>query len=558
MQRKIPLQPIGIALALVLAAVGPAAGGVISDVGAIPSPFSPNGDGVLDSTAVHYTLSEATAVFIEILDAAQAEPVGLWWGSEEAGSHAHWWDGDLAPLEPAVTDPAPDGDYYFRITADFGNPGSPEVAIHPFTIDTEAPTLTEFDVSPTRFSPDGDGVGDSLCVATGVEYSDSSDLVVLRILDTDDEPVRTLYNGSAAGSVYVCWDGMGDGGGQMDDGLYYVSVETRDSAGNTDSAGSLVDIDTSPPMLSVSYPDSAMEEWRVDATAADLEGWAYDRAGVVAVEMSVDGGEWLVLADVRSDTAEWHAALSCGSCVAGEVDETVEVSVRARDGVPTADGMGHVNTSSTTPAAASFDVVFDVAPPLHSSTELEEGVADYRRGETITIVTEWDAPDYEILADFSQVDSTFDADDVEVTVSSTGRYTIAYQISDASTLVPVTNAPISISATDYFGRMASGTTVYVNVHSGGVGAAGLSVDVNSFNPAVGGDVTVDFGSYAGPATVRVYNMVGTLVRTIEVDHASSVAWNGGSDGGDMVASGVYILRIQTDAGEAVRKVAVVK
>jgi flagellar hook assembly protein FlgD len=552
MQSRIPLLPLAATTALAIALAGPAAGGIISDVGAIPSPFSPNADGVFDSTAVHYTLSDVAAVSVTVLDSAEVELTTLWSGLEEAGARSHWWDGDLP------TGPAPEGAYYFRISADFTGPGSPEVATCGVTIDKTPPGLTGFDVSPTRFSPDGDGVGDSVSIRTVVHQDDPSDGIVLRVLDAGDEPVRTLFSGAAAGSLLVYWDGTGDGGGTVDDGLYYVVAETRDSAGNTDESGALVDADTAPPWVMPSLPDTTIDQWRVDTTVAELSGWAYDRAGVIGVEFSLDGEEWTALATEGADTAFWSMSLPCSTCVSGSVDETIGVMVRARDGVPTAAGVGHVNTSTSDPAILSFDVVFDVAPPLHESSELKDGVTDYYRGQTITITTQWDAGGYEIDADFSGVDSEFDPSGVQVSPSSTGRYTVSYQISGGSTLVPVTNVPVPVSATDYFGRTVTDESVNVNVRAGSAGPSGLSVSANSFNPALGAEVTIGLGVYEGSARVRIYNMAGSLVRTIEVDDASEVVWNGGNDGGDIVASGVYILRIQTDEGEAVRKVAVVK
>lgn len=552
MQSRIPLLPLAATTVLALALAGSAAGGVITDVGAIPSPFSPNADGVFDSTAVHYTLSDDAAIVVAILDSSQIELATLWWGLEEAGSHRHWWDGELP------TRSVPDGDYYFRISADFGGPGPAEVATCAVTVDKTPPGLTGFDVSPTRFSPDGDGVGDSVSIRTGIDQGDPSDAIVLRVLDAGDEPVRTLYSGATAGSLVVHWDGTDDGGGTVDDGLYYIIAETRDSAGNTDESGALIDADTAPPWLEPSLPDTTVEGWMVDTTVAELSGWAYDRAGVVGVEFSLDGEEWTAIVAEGADTAFWSVSLPCTTCVPDSLDETIGVMVRARDGVPTAAGVGHVNTSTSDPAILSFDVVFDVAPPVHGSSELKDGITDYYRGQTITITTEWDAAGYEIEADFSGVDSEFDTADVQVSPSTTGRYTVSYQISGDSAFVPVTDVFVPISATDYFGRVVTDESVRVSVRAGSAGPSGLSVSANSFNPALGATVTIGLGIYEGPARVRIYNMTGSLVRTIEADDASEVVWNGGNDGGDLVASGVYILRIQTDEGEAVRKVAVVK
>ncbi len=75
MSRTNPARPAAAALMLLWALVVPAAGGVISDVGVIPSPFSPNADGVFDSTAVYYSLSEQAVIVLSVADSAGG---GLW------------------------------------------------------------------------------------------------------------------------------------------------------------------------------------------------------------------------------------------------------------------------------------------------------------------------------------------------------------------------------------------------------------------------------------------------------------------------------------------------
>ncbi len=165
----------------------------------------------------------------------------------------------------------------------------------------------------------------------------------------------------------------------------------------------------------------------------------------------------------------------------------------------------------------SFDVIFDVAPPRHVSSTTSGGAVVFEAGQTVTITTRWDGSGYVIAADFSHVDSEFDPADVVVTETTTaGRYTVVYEISEANSFVPVTDAPVVITATDSFSRSTSDTTVAVSVLPATPGGlTGLGVDVNSFRPLLGERAVVSPGSYAGTATVSVYNMAGTLVRTLD-------------------------------------------
>jgi flagellar hook assembly protein FlgD len=381
---------------------------------------------------------------------------------------------------------------------------------------------------------------------------------LVTVLDEDIEPVRLVYSATGVASAVLFWNGTDEAGAAAPDGFFFVKVETRDAAGNGEWSGALVDLDTSPPVLGVDYADTTTMEIRVDSSVAELTGWAYDRAGVLSVEMSVDQEEWIEVALGRPDTVTWAGSVACTSCTPGELDEVLQVFVRAYDGTPTADGQGHVNGPSTSVPILSFDVIFDVAPPEHVSSTVSGGNDTFESGDTITITTMWDDNGYDVTADFSQVDSEFDPVDVGVSETTGGRYTVTYEISEANSFVPVEDAPVIITATDYFSRSVADTTVTVTVlpstSDGPTGA--VAVDVNSFEPLAGERAVITLGSYEGTATVRVYNMAGTHVRTLE--GSSPISWYGDNDAGDSVASGVYFLRIQIGESESVKKVAVIR
>jgi len=539
------------ALGALAVAVAPAEAGIISNVGAIPNPFSPNEDGIFDSTAVHYTLADSAAVIVSVADSTLAELLTLWSGWGAPGEYSHWWDGsvDGTPVE--------DGAYYFLIEA-VPHVGGMEEADFRFLADTESPRVSFLSAAPSRFSPDGDGVGDSLFVDAVVELSGPHDHVLLTVLDTADSLVRSLHAATGADSVSECWDGTDDAGELVSDGLYYVRLSAWDDAGNSADAGALVDVDTAPPALGVDYPDPDLGEIRVNDAVATIAGWAYDRAGVTAVEYTDDGENWYEISVGRADTVAWEFELACASCVPDSLDEAVAISVRARDGTPTADGGGHVNTETSAFPILAFDVVFDVAPPIHDTTHVTDADAIYSAGQKISITTSWDASGYEVTADFSLVDSEFDSSAVVVHNPSAGLYTVSYTTSTNNTFVPVYDAVVPITATDYFGRSVVDSSVTVTVLPAEAGPTGLSLDRNAFDPTESEVLNISFGPGAGDVVVRVFSLAGALVRTIESDGSTTVTWDGRNDSGDYVASGVYFLRIESETGDATRKVAVVK
>lgn len=555
MSRTNPARPVAAVLVLVWALAVPASGGVMFDVGVIPSPFSPNADGVFDSTAVYYSLAERSAVVVSIADSLGTGFLTLWSGWEDEGTHSHWWDGWYGHAADTL---AADGEYLFLVKAvpEFSPYEEAEV---PFVVDTVAPLLYSVDVSPNRFSPDADGVGDSLLIAFEAGITEPSDEVLVTVLDAEDQPVRQVYSATGVASAVLFWDGKDAEGAVADDGLFFVNVESRDAAGNLSESGALVDLDTAPPVLGVDYPDDDTTELRFSTPVAELTGWAHDRAGVVEVEMSLDQETWSELALGRPDSVIWAASVACTACVPDTLDETLVVYVRAHDGMPTADGEGHVNGSSTSVPVLTFDVVFDVAPPEHESSSVSGGDDVFETGETVTITTRWDAAGYTIEPDFGQVDSEFDPGDVVVTEPSDGRYTVTYDLSDANSFVPVIDAPVVVTATDAFQRSVSDTTLYITVLPATPGGTtSLGVDRNSFQPLLSESVEISLGSHEGAAAVSIYNMVGTLVRTLESEGGDPISWYGDNDAGDIVASGVYFLRIEAGGSESVRKVAVIK
>jgi flagellar hook assembly protein FlgD len=550
MQRATPIRSGWLAFVILAGLVQAAAAGLISDTGAIPSPFSPNADGVYDSTAVFYTLSDTAAVVVSVADSTLSEILMLWSGWENPGEHRHWWDGSE---ERAMV---PDGDYYFLIQA-IPQEGGPEDVEIPVAVDTEAPIISDLSAVPNRFTPDGDGVADSVAVSLEVDYTGGGGQVSVVVRDLQGEEVDELFSSVSAESVLVHWDGISSDGTESPDALYSVDIEARDPAGNVSQTELLIDLDLYAPYLGVIYPDSTLTEVRVNDTLAVVNGWAYDRAGVTGVELSLDQVDWVEISFSGPDTVWWEQTLTCTDCVPDSSDGTLAVYVRGHDGVATADGEGHVNGTGSTPPLLSFVVTFDVAGPSHIESTIQDDDNVYYPGQTITIWSEWDDDGYDVEADFSGVDSNFDPEEVQVSGSATGVYTVIYTVS-SNAITPVSAAQVRIEATDHFERSLADSSVTVILLAGSGEPSGLSLDRNFFNPAEGDVLEVNLGSYSGEIVIEIFNMTGSLVRRLEASDAQSLTWNGCNDGGRLVASGVYFLSIVTDEGNAVRKVAVIK
>ncbi|HOU72803.1 MAG TPA: T9SS type A sorting domain-containing protein, partial [Candidatus Syntrophosphaera sp.] len=82
---------------------------------------------------------------------------------------------------------------------------------------------------------------------------------------------------------------------------------------------------------------------------------------------------------------------------------------------------------------------------------------------------------------------------------------------------------------------------------------------NPFNP----ETTIAFSvPKTGPASLKVYNTKGQLVRTLvnDVREAGnhSVVWNGMDEQGNSVSSGLYFYRLSSDGNTVTRKMLLAK
>ncbi len=126
----------------------------------------------------------------------------------------------------------PDGAYQATIEAvdDNGNLGS--AGPFPVVVDNTPPSL-ELSVpeNPSVFSPDGDGNKDTLLVKIS---GTPEDLWSAQAADASGKAVRTLKFENSAPADWT-WDGKGDDGKVVPDGVYSFSISATDRAGNSAS-----------------------------------------------------------------------------------------------------------------------------------------------------------------------------------------------------------------------------------------------------------------------------------------------------------------------------------
>lgn len=94
------------------------------------------------------------------------------------------------------------------------------------------------------------------------------------------------------------------------------------------------------------------------------------------------------------------------------------------------------------------------------------------------------------------------------------------------------------------------------------GPVSVSTVGNLFNPLAGESATLNFSVVPGRVFAGVYTLQGRPVKTLLDEDKSagnySVTWDGRTSDGDVVASGIYLVRFETDALKKIVKMAVVK
>ncbi|BBM72634.1 lamin tail domain-containing protein [Rhodothermus marinus] len=108
-----------------------------------------------------------------------------------------------------------------------GTPGRPNAARLQTT--PPLPEQPDLEVTPSPFSPDGDGIDDVAVIRFKLPTAGA--LVRARIFDSQGRPVRTLGPANSGAQGLLFWDGRDDTGGVLPIGIYIVLLEAMDARG---------------------------------------------------------------------------------------------------------------------------------------------------------------------------------------------------------------------------------------------------------------------------------------------------------------------------------------
>ncbi len=193
----------------------------------VPNPFSPNGDGMLDSAKIYCTVSDTHTLR---LYAFFGDPFDAEWvvGPFSAGSYTYSWGGAGYPS----------GTYRTYIFARDTSGVDHLSADSYITIELQKPFISNVSASPNPFSPDGDGRND----VTHIKYTLSEPCSMVTIVFEGTPPDTHISYNLGSGVQDLTWYGAG-----YPDGTYRFTIDAMDPAGNSaDQVDGEVTIDTKP------------------------------------------------------------------------------------------------------------------------------------------------------------------------------------------------------------------------------------------------------------------------------------------------------------------------
>jgi flagellar hook assembly protein FlgD len=195
-----------------------------------PAVFSPNDDGVRDSTRVTYSLPESQAVRVVVSNAAGTVVRSVRLGTQAAGTHYWSWNGNGDAARAA------DGVYTITVrTAKTINGVSvPGRTTGHVRLDTTAPGMSTITGDGVRFYPYPDGYRDTY--TTRFTLSEPA-LLQLVIKNAAGTTVRKLHGARRAGRTAMTWDGRDAHRQLVPAGTYSWTLTAKDAAGNHRTTG---------------------------------------------------------------------------------------------------------------------------------------------------------------------------------------------------------------------------------------------------------------------------------------------------------------------------------
>ncbi|HET9234293.1 MAG TPA: hypothetical protein VFP10_09160 [Candidatus Eisenbacteria bacterium] len=395
-----------------------------------------------------------------------------------------------------------------------------------------APIFNTAALTPSAISPNGDGIQDETVITFDVAV-DAADVLVL-LEEPGGAIVDTLLVSTLLprGVHALTFDGVGPSG-PVADGSYEVRL-LGEGANNEGTESELLplSIDRVPPIISVwtlspGIP-SIVQNGDVLTMQACVEG-GFESISVDLSSVDSNFDPSLVDVDLLPDPCRlFHYTISTGNTR----DDAAQLPVE----VHTSDEAGNVSS-------ATFAVCLSNHPPaVTRPAELLNEVAFFQNGDEIqTRVGFSSSNPLNVVADFSNIDSEFEADSVRVTAEGAGVYRVRYRL-QAGNIRPDADYRVRLLAYDPGCGVAADSSVVVTLDNAGVNSSLVEdffADPPAFSPSGNGAKTVgihftvleDTLIVSISTLVALRNPTDTLLIPIQLSRTfvrgvHTVLWNG--------------------------------
>lgn len=222
----------GAAATSVLATLGCAPSAPVTDVHTNASVITPDGTGLHDEVDVFFHLPRRAEVSAVLTGPDGKQYVIRAPEMRAPDDYQISFRGIVELPNSTWKRVVPDGNYQFvlNVKDQAGHTLTTQIPIQVKDADTTPPEIQDVFVSPTTFSPNGDGKDD----VVRVSYKLTKDAQV-RVYATDAN--GTFFLIAAPEKVHAAersfeWDGTSGGGAVLSDGKYILHIEAQDLAGN--------------------------------------------------------------------------------------------------------------------------------------------------------------------------------------------------------------------------------------------------------------------------------------------------------------------------------------
>jgi hypothetical protein len=304
--------------------------------------------------------------------------------------------------------------------------------------------FTEFSTDAPAFSPNGDGVQDSLNIRVQLNLPS-----FLRVwVDSLGTPIRTLLDSVAVGTdlELLSWDGVSATSPDTTEGSYEIRASAY-SGGQFAAAGPLeIALDLTDPVhvsTVIVDGDSLVYDGETITIDTTWDGEGYDiEPDFTGIDSDTLGGLQKVPMD---ETTRLIYTLSFNNT--RDDAENILVPIEARDPA------GNSVVDST------FLLTLRNAPvPLGSAPE--DSVRTVHNGQAVVIFSQWDRAGLGLTADFSNVDNGTSGPYAVADIGD-GLYRITYTISEDNTVGDGDSLAVPITATSRFGDSFTDTSLYL-------------------------------------------------------------------------------------------------